>query len=411
MKIITSSELKSRLTNAALNGSVIAGDILRQINSGKDASSIIRGTANYFGTKRIRSTGDCYTRIKIVFTACNKDISNKCFPDHDNPQAPWFKENRTDLDPATFVSCFSKLPDYPSMDLEYFANSICLDSRVTIKTFNTMQAIEQAYNGNNYSNIVQAGESTLHNSCMRHEETARNAADFYHNFAGAKIIVAMDATQNILGRAILWEKVHVKTNSEVCFSVLDRVYYTHGFIYKMILRYAEQTGVNLRKKYNDYNHTQEFIVLNPIAGLNAGKDDHLSLQLSIPIPVRKWHKRGAPYMDTFQHIASNDSDGQVQLSLVNWEIPTSLARCQSTTGYADRQYTLCPKCGRIHDNGSRILCYDCYNQIVEQTALGPVLRCKTRKYQGKNYPIFLFHKGKPTSLFKLYLQVEKLFRV
>ena len=136
-------------------------------------------------SKRKKTAADGHTKIKVVFTACSKDLSHENFPDKGNPQAPWFKENRTDMEPATFVKCFTSLPDYPDQDMEYFANCICVDSRVTVKLYSTMQDFIEAYSAENYSTIAQAGDSTLHNSCMRHEETARNAADFYFNFAGA----------------------------------------------------------------------------------------------------------------------------------------------------------------------------------------------------------------------------------
>ena len=56
MKIIVSEELKSRLTNASSNGSIIARDILAELKKNVDVSDIIRGNANYFSTKR-KKTG------------------------------------------------------------------------------------------------------------------------------------------------------------------------------------------------------------------------------------------------------------------------------------------------------------------------------------------------------------------
>ena len=63
-----------------------------------------------------------------------------------------------------------------------------------------------AYLGANYSSITDNDISTLHNSCMRYEDKARNAADFYANFAGAGILVAKDKSNNVLGRAVVWKK-------------------------------------------------------------------------------------------------------------------------------------------------------------------------------------------------------------
>ncbi len=84
---------------------------------------------------------------------------------------------------------------------------------------------------------------------MRHEDTARNSADFYYNFAGTKIIVARDSNNNILGRAIVWEKVEYKDGENTYMvSTIDRIYFTHDFIIKLILDCAQKNGIHLRKK-------------------------------------------------------------------------------------------------------------------------------------------------------------------
>lgn len=226
MKIRVSKELKSRLCNAAANGSIIARDIMEQIGSNQDVDAIIRGSANYFSTKRIKQSDESRTRIKVSFTTFNKDVSNTNFPDRKNPEAVWFPENRAELEPAKFVKCFKQLPEYTDADMEYFANAITLDSKVTIRLCSRMEDFISAYLGNNYSNITQYGDSTLHNSCMRHEHTARNAADFYCNFACAKILVAYDAAHNILGRAVVWENaITVIDNKPVVFSSMEHLYY------------------------------------------------------------------------------------------------------------------------------------------------------------------------------------------
>lgn len=88
MKVNASSELKSRLAHAAENGSVIARDILAELKKNVDVTEIVRGFCNHFSTKRKRTSCDGFQKIRIVFTACNKDLSNGNFPDRNNPQAP-----------------------------------------------------------------------------------------------------------------------------------------------------------------------------------------------------------------------------------------------------------------------------------------------------------------------------------
>lgn len=186
MKVNASSELKSRLAHAAENGSVIARDILAELKKNVDVTEIVRGFCNHFSTKRKRTSCDGFQKIRIVFTACNKDLSNGNFPDRNNPQAPLFPENRVDMEPSTFIRQFKNLPEYPETDMAYFASAICVDSKVTVRLLEGMQDIYEAYDGDNYSPIADDTASTLHNSCMRYPDKARNAADFYANFAGAK---------------------------------------------------------------------------------------------------------------------------------------------------------------------------------------------------------------------------------
>ena len=253
MKTIVSDDLKVRLNFASINGSVIATDILEQLRQNKDVTEVIRGTSNYFSTKRVKSSAEEYIKMKIVFTACTKDLTNEHFPDRQNPKAPWFAENRTNLEPSTFVGYFKELPEYSSEDMDYFANAICVSSKIEIKMYDKMNDFIDAYIGDNYVPFAQYGDnSTLHNSCMRHANLVYRLGDFYSNFAGASILVARDSENNVLGRAIVWKKATgVFDGEEKEVSVLDRVYYSHSFVMKLIIQYAQNNGINLRKTFND----------------------------------------------------------------------------------------------------------------------------------------------------------------
>lgn len=55
MKLNVSNELKSRLTHAAENGSVIAKDILSEVKKNVPVEEVIRGSYNFFSTKRKRT--------------------------------------------------------------------------------------------------------------------------------------------------------------------------------------------------------------------------------------------------------------------------------------------------------------------------------------------------------------------
>ena len=407
MKLNASIELKSRLAHAAENGSVIAADILTEIKRNADVAEIIRGSYNFFSTKRKRSNMENYQRIRIMVTACNKDLANENFPDRNNPQAPWFPENRADLEPSKFVRLFRNLPEYSDNDLAYFASAICIDSKVTVRLFEGVQDFFEAYNGENYGHTADSSESCLHNSCMRHEGTARNAADFYVNFAGAKILVARDSGNNVLGRAVVWK--NVKSLSEdtpaAGLTMLDRVYYTHSFVAEMMREHARSLGITLRKAYNDFSHTKEVTALNDDVDSEIRRGNPYYLRLAVEVPAHKWHKKGAPYMDTFFSVHL-DRDG---MELRNFDSVEAIATLRNTSGSATRMRMICPNCGSVHNLTDNAFCPACRRLLYQHTEFGDVMRSGVVEYGGRAYPSVLFKKKRPKPAMRLYLQVDKLY--
>ena len=159
MKLNVSNELKSRLVHAAENGSVIAKGILSEVKKNVPVEEIIRGTYNCFSTKRKRTEAGTFKKIRIVFTACSKDLAHPSFPDRNNPQAPWFPENRTDLEPSTFVELFKNLPKYSPDEINYFCSALSLDSKVTVRLHESMNDFMEAYLESNYSPISDSDTS------------------------------------------------------------------------------------------------------------------------------------------------------------------------------------------------------------------------------------------------------------
>lgn len=406
MKTIVSDELKVRLNFASINGSIIATDILEQLRRNKDVTETIRGTSNYFGTKRARNSSGEYIKMKIVFTACTKDLNNENFPDRQNPKAPWFAENRVDLEPSTFVNYFKELSEYSSADMEYFANAICVSSKIEIKLYDKMNDFIDAYIGDNYVPYAQHSESPLHNSCMRYSHLVYRLGDFYSNFAGASILVARDSENNVLGRAVVWKKATGLFNHvEKQVSVLDRVYYSHSFIMKLITEYAQNNGINLKKTINDFQHKVQFTVLNPLEGVDMQVGDKIEHTLNICVPATKWHKKGAPYLDTFAYVNITE-DGKVQLS--NEGTDRSVATCQQTNGNANLCRHICPSCGDVH-YGDNDLCTKCKKRLTVKTIFGDMLMDKVKSYNDVSYPASFFEKGKPSAHLELNLQIAKLY--
>ena len=270
-----------------------------------------------------------------------------------------------------------------------------------------MSDLYDAYLGWNYIGIAQFGDSSLHNSCMRSEKTSRNAADFYCNFAGAKIIIARDDEKNILGRAVVWENVINEDYPEIIVSVLDRIYFSHDFIIKIIRDYAKSMGIRLRKRQNDHSSSHRFVALNGVPELNITEGSEYECHsFQIKVPATQWHKQGAPFLDTFYTVCLYE-DGNIYLRN-NDDDDDKFASCRNTDGYARKENHICPSCGRIY-RSDKALCDYCTNEYVVDTAFGKAFQGKAVKYKGKIYPDFLFKRGRPLPNFRRYLQIEKLY--
>lgn len=405
MKVIVSNDLRSRLKCAASNGSVIARDILAELKKNNDVSETIRGKANYFSTKKKKNSNETPVRMKVIFTGCTKDLSNTNFPDRNNPEAPWITENRSDLDPSTFAKLFKNLPDYSDTEFTYFASAICINSKVKVDIYHKLSDFIYAYSADNYANVVQQGDCPLHNSCMRHDFLVGKVSDFYFNFAGAKIIIAKNNEGAVLGRALVWENVTFeKDNETYLLSLVDRVYFTHTFVNNLIINHAKQKGIKLRRMHNDTSSPTHFVVLNEAGECDLRENTTLTTKLSVSIPASKWHKQGAPYLDTF-HILYTTDNGEIRLR--NTHDNDTILSLHNTDGTATIINHYCPMCGNRHHSGSK-LCAKCYNANTAETFVGRIFTGRVTKYKGEIFPAAMVKNGKPIIHFQIYLQLEKL---
>ncbi len=327
-----------------------------------------------------------------------KDVNNDRFPDKGNPRAPYFKENREKMALGTFINLFQNLRSYTSEEINYFSSAMCVVDKVSYRISSKMEEFEKAYNATNYFPFMYDG--TLHNSCMRYDETSRNAADFYVNFAGAKILIAEDSQGQILGRAIVWNNVVIP---DVCdnASLLDRLYFTFEFVRQGMIEFARSKGIFIRKLKNSVGTEREFYVY---PGLKEGIEGQYRWGVYVNVPQIKWHKHGAPYMDTFCRINKYGNS----LVLTNTSAyGETLATLQSTSGYGCTNYDICPNCGCVtsSDNG---LCSSCNTLLLESTPFGSILKGKTKTWKGNKYPVSFFKDGKPTENFMWYIGLKRI---
>ncbi len=399
MKLVISSELRKRVEMASTNGSVIASDLLKEFHKGaKDVKAVISKTANYFDSVRATGTRSEYKSLSIKISVCPKDVDNPNFPDRGNPNAPYLKGNREKVTPATFLSYFKNLnsENYKEDEMDYFNQALCVNEKIILTMESSIQAFVHAYSAENYV-LYGMADSPLHGSCMRHENVVDNVADFYVNFAGAKIITAKGVSGTVYGRAVVWDKT-INYGTGEAFSFVDRVYYNYPFVMKMIYNYAKEKGIQYRKKYNDYSHKESFISLTD--------GTYTCRIVALKVPQVKWHKYGAPYLDTMSYLYCKDG----KILLLNSTCGADyIAQCTSTSGYAIRNRRVCPNCGKVHSL-SGCLCQECEDVMIKRTPMGQFLNVKgLKKYKDKEWPVEFFSKGKPKQNFALYLTLERLF--
>ena len=427
MKPIITNDLKKRIMYASENGSVIAKDLLEAIKKCKDLKNETDKTVNYFDSKRkVHSVGDGRKAITIYVTCCRKDLTNKNLPDYGNPQAPYFPENRQEITIKDFANLFKSIREttYADTDWRYFDSAIRVQSKIKMIISDKMQDFILAYDESNYINIQESDTSTLHGSCMRYEEKARNAGDFYANFAGAKIMYGTTEQGEVVCRAILWDNMTTYI-SEDKISFMDRIYTAFdGFLIDMMIKEATEKGYFLKKRYNDYSHKIDFVAIadnknftyndtcadQPTVGIEKGKT--LTMKVWKEVPDKKLHKQGAPYCDTMTYLMYDEQDKKMYLcnreSLQdgnkNYKL---LASFEMTSGYGQRHKYICANCGKIIDSYNDF-CYDCMNEIFEETEFGKTIKTKTVKYKNKIYPAVMIKNNKPKTELRTYMTLKRI---
>lgn len=422
MKAKVSSDLLGRIKCAKENGSIIATELLEAIKASRDMSEETDKTVNYFDSKRIVNNYDARKAIRVVVTCCRKDVTNPRFPDYGNPQAPYFPENRDSVSLKDFACYFKNIREkdaagaYTDADWQYFDGAARIGQKVTLRIGTTMSDFIKAYDSSNYIGLCQSDQSTLHGSCMRYEEQSRNAADFYNNFAGAKILIAEAADGSVCGRALVWEDIEVLGAKEH-ISYLDRVYTAFdSFILPMMYSFAKEHGITMRKKYNDYSHKTQWLFMsdcelhyadNPEQTfLTYSAGDTADLTIAKKVPSIKLHKQGAPYVDTLSYLYYKDGEFHLANSNGAGGIGRVVATLTSTYGYGEYARYICPSCGKTH--GNRGFCGDCADGRFKDTPFGSIMVGKTKQYKKTIVPADLMDGNKPKKFFQAFITLERI---
>lgn len=421
MKVIVQKDLLKRLQFASNNGSKVATMILSELERDADSTEVLNSNANFFESKRIISHGQeeryGYTVIRIIITCCSKDINDERFPDHGNPDAPYLSENRTELTVTKFAKMFNAVyeaymnDELHPCDFDFLESVIRINSNISIDLVDTVDGFRHAYSENYYYNYAEDNESTLHKSCMRHEDCflPSRAADFYVNFCRAKILVASTEDGQVLGRAVVWDNVWIASDSRHV-SLIDRNYFCFKAIGTMMIEQARKLGITLRKSYNTYDTKLKFTVLTDFGDHTVGQE--IITYATVEISSHRWHKRGAPYVDTFTYVCKDEDSDYLYLSNTDGYNGFTIADLSNTGGYAYQRYYVCPVCGGKSDNSMlNGICDNCKNDIILDTpSYGLQFKCGFRRHDGIDLPnAFFDEEGNLKPSFTLHNRLMRLF--
>ncbi len=374
-KCIYTDNVKKILKNIASNGNVIAKLILEELEADNEMAS--KSACNYFDFE----ISTCDSSRYFTITACLKDLNNPNFPD--KGADPWDPKYRSEIGVQQFISRFASIrkgvkvdKTIPEIEIQNFTDLFTLPT-LTICVGDSYDDFLRAYDGDNY--VRYHSENTLHNSCMRHRDRARDSADFYANCAKTKIVYVKDKSNKIYGRAILWEGMTLN-DKEVTF--IDRIYYSDRAVMTLITDFALKNGW-YKKVLNTYDSKDQFLA--PIDGKYE----------QMPSSVAYWklsdsedYQRGCPYLDTLSYVVVKDQNFYLTNKIDDSFIIMS---CTSTNGAADRHrnHHFCPICGTVH-TGSTDVCSSCINHF---DMYGSILIPKSMvTYKGKSIPVEFLDK-------------------
>ena len=243
MKLNVSNELKSRLTHAAENGSVIAKDILSEVKKNVPVEEIIRGPT-IFSTKRKRTEAGTFKKIRIVFTACNKDLGPSQFPGPEQSAGTLVSGEPDRSGTVHVYRAVQNLGPYHPMKSTISA----APSRWTAKSQSGCMTCMNdffmgAYLESNYSPI---SDGTIQPAQLLYGDMKDkgNATRISMPISQGQNTCGKDDSSNVVGRAIVWNEITLwkSINTPIAASLLDRIYSSHAFVIELIRKQAGQAS-------------------------------------------------------------------------------------------------------------------------------------------------------------------------
>lgn len=256
----------------------------------------------------------------------------------------WSTSRRYKGKPGAFLNKVFK--DVPGKEVEKFATFWKTFAVEKMFTFKVVEGEDvRKYYHEDYHHKC---EGTLEASCMKYSK-CQKYLDFYVDNGVKMLIMFFKNTEEVIGRALLWETTHKGTIGE---KVMDRVYtisdeeYLHHFT-----KWAEDNGY-IYKTYQNWYSALQF------------NNKNIRQEFKIDIQLKKVNYDYFPYLDTFKFLdldtmtISNycsdpdNSDRYKCLSSPNggWENPNYLRLDEISREYCHS----CDLTSVINSNGDEI---------------------------------------------------------
>ena len=206
-----------------------------------------------------------------------------------------------------------------------------------IKAIQVSDCLSEVYDLPHY----QGGNGSISHSCMRGKgEFYRESLDPQPDI---RIAFLVNAEGELIGRAILWERLYVHDGDLPCKTIkfMDRIYYANGRVLKAFKRWAVLNGYWYKAEQDHFPYTP---FVSP-----DGETYHLKVVYELPEPINVGEY--VPYMDTlcftvvqdnYFRFLTNDED----YVMSNYEAPVVLNDTCGRWGYCGMT---CPYCGYLYN--------------------------------------------------------------
>ena len=197
----------------------------------------------------------------------------------------WHSSKRIFAKPGSFIKKIFK--DVSDKEVELFSTLYRNVQSSPSFTFKIVEGedIRKYYHYERY--VTQ--DSTLGNSCMKHKSCQPWFQLYVDNPEQIKMLIMVDNTDHILGRALLWMNT-TDPNGKV-FQVMDRIYTIADEDYVFhFKKWADANGF-IYKKEQKWNNTLKFV---------SNNQDLEIMRLSAKLNISDYDRY--PYLDTFKFL-------------------------------------------------------------------------------------------------------------